>query len=141
MNFLNAVHVFPDGRVSDSVGEVRVMMAQLINKRVNSTLDGANRPHFMSELLRGFGAYKVSGHLTKQAVGGEQHVGMIVISTGMWTPGSAVMVMWPSVDLIYDPYTNAAKREVALTMSTLWNFTRLRNDPWKNYYVEVAAGD
>ena len=36
--------------------------------------------------------------------------------------GAAVAPMWESAELIRDPYSGAAKGEVALTLSTLWNF-------------------
>ena len=137
-DFLNAVHVFPDGRVSSTIAEVSVLLPQLVNRKINSTLDSSDRPHVMSELLAQFGGYKVSGHLKKD---GNNRVGMMVISKGMWTPGRSVLVMWPSVDLIYDPYTKAEKREVALTVSTLWNFKVIDKEPWKNYYVQVAGTD
>ena len=137
--FLNACHDFPDGKVSQSVGEVNIMMAQAINKQINSSLDGADRPFFMSELLAGFRGYKVSGHLPETTVSSKTREAMMAIARGQWTPGSAVLVAWPSVEMIYDPYTAAANREVSITASTLWNFKILRADPWKMYYVQTQA--
>lgn len=134
--FLNAVHSFPDGRVVGEYSQVRVLMSQPFNQKISSTLDSSDRPHFMDELLRQHGGYKVSGHMIDVTDGGKKWRTFALIAAGsQWTPGSAVHVMWPSIELIYDPYTGAAKREVALTMSSLWNFKILRRDPWKGFYA------
>ena len=135
--FLGEVNHFPDGVYAARTSDVCVMLSQPVNAKINGTLDGANQPHFMSELLKDFQAYKVSGHLKEETIGGQKRRGMMVIAKGMWTPGSTVLVMWPSVDLIYDPFTAAGTREVIITAAGLWNFKILRADPWRLSHVRI----
>lgn len=136
--FLTEVNHFPDGIYSANLGEVCVMLSQPHNARFSGILDSSNQPHFMSELLKDFQAYKVSGHLKEETISGQKRRGMFVLSKGMWTPGSTVMVMWPSIDLIYDPFTAAGTREVIITAAGLWNFKILRSNPWRLSHVRIT---
>ena len=136
--FLKEVNYFPDGVYAGNVSEVCVMMSQPLNAAINGVLDTAKSPHVMAELLKGHQAWKVSGHLGQETISGTKRRGMMVIAKGVWTPGSTVMVMWPSVDLIYDPYTAAGTREVIITAAGLWNFKILRADPWRLSHATEA---
>ena len=40
--------------------------------------------------------------------------------------GAAVAAIWPSMQLIRDPYTNAAEGQVSLTAIQLWDFALVR---------------
>ena len=45
--------------------------------------------------------------------------------------GAGVAPVWMSAQLTTDPYSNAAKGNVALTLSYLWNFALPRTDNFK----------
>lgn len=47
-------------------------------------------------------------------------------SLARYREGAAVAAVWPSVSLIRDPYTGAAKGEVAVTATALWDFKIIR---------------
>ena len=44
--------------------------------------------------------------------------------------GSAVAAIWRDFELIRDPYSGAAKREVAVTATVFWNFAVVRPENW-----------
>ena len=48
------------------------------------------------------------------------------VGLGRGIEGAAVAAIWSAGTLIRDPYTNAAKGEVALTLCYLWNFAVVR---------------
>ena len=55
-------------------------------------------------------------------------------------PGrNAVAPIWRGVELIRDPYTEAAKGRVALTAVMLWNFKILRETGWKLLPIRYEA--
>ena len=54
--------------------------------------------------------------------------GAITYATG--GPGSAVAPVWEGLELIRDPYTNAASGEVSLTAVALWAFRIVRTAPY-----------
>ena len=52
--------------------------------------------------------------------------------------GSAVAPVWSGFDIIRDPYTGAAKGEVAITAIMQWNFAVLRSDAYRYARFKVA---
>ena len=53
------------------------------------------------------------------------------VGLGRGIEGAAVAAVWEAGQLIRDPYTNAAKGEVALTLCYLWNFAVVRASNFK----------
>ena len=53
------------------------------------------------------------------------------VGLGRGIEGAAVAAVWEAGQLIRDPYTNAAKGEVALTLCYLWNFAVVRATNFK----------
>ena len=54
-------------------------------------------------------------------------------------PSAAVAPVWQGVTMIRDPYTNAAKAQVALTAHMLFGFAMKRKDGWKQIRFQVEA--
>ena len=54
-------------------------------------------------------------------------------------PGAAVAPIWQGITMIRDPYTNAAKAQVALTAHMLFGFALKRKDGWKQIRFQVEA--
>ena len=54
-------------------------------------------------------------------------------------PGSAVASVWPSMQLIRDPYTKSREGRVRLTAISLWDFAVLRAANWFNLEAKTLA--
>ena len=52
---------------------------------------------------------------------------------------NAVAAVWEGLELIRDPYSGAAKGQVALRAIALWDFAILRADAFKRIRVRVEA--
>ena len=53
-----------------------------------------------------------------------------IVALSRYPGQNAVAPVWPTVELIRDPYSSAAKGEVAITAVMLFNFKVLREDAW-----------
>lgn len=60
-------------------------------------------------------------------------------SRGRGRDGAAVAAIWPSMQLIRDPYTQAAKGQVALTAIQLWDFALIRAANFIHFEAKTLA--
>ena len=53
--------------------------------------------------------------------------------------GDSIAAVWPAIELIRDPYTAAAKGQVALTAITLWDaYTAFRSGAYQRLKFKIA---
>ena len=75
-----------------------------------------------------------AGHIDE--ITGQAGESYLIASLARGLSGAAVSAVWDSVELVRDPYTGAAKGEIALTVCGLHNFKVLRSD---NFAVRRVA--
>ena len=77
-------------------------------------------PAGIAEFLRRFGLSWVTRGEIEAATTADKFAAFVGLSRGL--EGAGVAAVWEAGELIRDPYSGAAKGEVALTLSYLWNF-------------------
>ena len=101
-----------DLRVVASVGAWRLWEDTIINATADNMTLGA--------FLRGAGlSWSARGEIETATADGDFGA---FIGRGRGIEGAGVAAVWEAGELIRDPYSGAAKGEVALTLSYLWNF-------------------
>jgi len=110
---LDGVHAMTpaDLRIVAAVGAAQLWMATQAN---------ANRNETVAQIMRGNGLdWMARGEI--EAATDANDFGAF-IGRGRGIEGAGVAAMWEAGDLVRDPYSGAAKGEVALTLSYLWGF-------------------
>ena len=117
---------FSDLRIVSAIGAWRLWESTVVNAAAdNQTL---------ASFLRDAGlAWSARGLLETDTADGDL-AGIVGLARGL--EGSAVAAVWEAGELIRDPYSGAAKGEVALTLCYLWNFGL----PRANNFARVTFG-
>ena len=111
-----------DGKAAMTASDLRTVMAVGANTLWSHTLanTGASVDTTIGEFLRRFGLdWLVRGEIETNTANGDFGA---FIGLGRGLEGAGVAAIWEAGELIRDPYSGAAKGEVALTLSYLWNF-------------------
>ena len=109
-----------DGRYAASPSDLRVVLAVGANTLLMSTIANSNRNETVGQVLRGNGInWRVRGEIEAASTAGKFGA---FVGLGRGIAGAAVAPVWDQARLIRDPFSNAAKGEVALTLQTLWGF-------------------
>ena len=119
-----------DGKYASSPGDIRVVAAQGANALWMKTIHAATVDNqTIAQFLRDNGiSWTVRGDIEAATSNGDYGAFM---GLGRGIDGAAILCIWENGTLFTDPYTGAAKGEVALTMNTLWNFALVRTANYK----------
>lgn len=121
-NVLQAFAELVDGKAAMQPGDLKAVFAVGANTLWSHTLanTGASVDTTIAEFLRRFGlSWLTRGEIETGTADGDFGA---FVGLGRGLEGAGVMAMWEAGELIRDPYSGAAKGEVALTLSYLWNF-------------------
>ena len=121
----NALKVFAeliDGTAAMTPADLRTVLAVGANTLWAHTLanSGASVDTTIAEFLRRFGLDWLTRGSIETDTANNDFGAFIGLGRGL--EGAGVAAVWEAGELIRDPYTGAAKGEVALTLSYLWNF-------------------
>lgn len=122
----NVLQVFAeliDGKAAMTPADLRTVLAVGANTLWSHTLanTGTSVDTTIAEFLRRFGlSWLARGEIDTNTANGDFGA---FIGLGRGLEGAGVAAVWEAGELIRDPYTGAAKGEVALTLSYLWNFS------------------
>ena len=121
----NVLQVFAeliDGKAAMMPGDLKAVLAVGANTLWSHTLanTGASVDTTIAEFLRRFGLNWLTRGEIETATAADDFGAFVGLGRGL--DGSGVAAVWEAGELIRDPYTGAAKGEVALTLSYLWNF-------------------
>ena len=121
----NVLQVFAeliDGKAAMSPGDLRAILAVGASTLWSHTLanTGASVDTTIAEFLRRFGLSWLTRGEIETATAADDFAGFVGLGRGL--EGAGVAAVWEAGELIRDPYSGAAKGEVALTLSYLWNF-------------------
>ena len=111
-----------DGKHSNGLEDLRVVASVGANALWLVTKVSGNNAEIqtMSQFLRGVGlSWTVRGDIEAATSAGKFGA---FLGRGRGLAGAGVAAVWNSGLLIRDPYSQAAKGEVALTLSYFWNF-------------------
>ena len=121
-----------DGKHAMSPADLNIVAAVGANTLWMSTSANTNRNESVAQVLQGNGlTWKTRGDIEAATTAGKFGA-FVGLARGI--AGAGVVAVWDSAQLIRDPYSNAAKGEVALTMNHLWatglprtaNFKRIK---------------
>lgn len=120
-----------DGVYAPMLENVRLVMDsdpyKQIKRKANSEVQ-----MFLYDILKAQGlAMRSSNHVAGGALAAGDKWAYASRSRGL--AGAAVAAVWPSMQLIRDPYTAAAKGQVALTVIQLWDFALIRADNFRRF--------
>ena len=110
-----------DGLHAESLADLAVVASVGANSEWmttvhNSTVDNET----IAQFLRASGmAWSVRGEIDATTTNGKFGA---YVSLGRGLQGAAVVPVWSQGEMLRDPYSGAAKGEVGVTLSTLWNF-------------------
>ena len=121
-----------DGKHAMGPGDLNIVAAVGANTLWMQTQANTNRNESVAQIMQGNGlSWKTRGDIEAATTNGKFGA-FVGLARGI--AGAGVVAVWDSAQLIRDPYSNAAKGEVALTMNHLWatglprtsNFKRLK---------------
>ena len=122
-----ALNGLVDGIRAQTPGEVSLVLAPTLFRALYSLFPVAQASDTIADLLMRLGySWRVAGNLTTAALAANDMVGLGSLPVGR--QNAAVAAVWPTMSLIRDVYTGAAKGEVALTSIMLWDFKVIRAD-------------
>ena len=121
----NTLQVFAeliDGKAAMSPSDLRTVFAVGANTLWSHTRasTGVGTDLTISEFLRRFGLSWVTRGDIESGTAADDFGGFVGLGRGL--EGAGVAPVWQAAELIRDPYTGAAKGEVALTLHYLWGF-------------------
>ena len=124
-NTLQAFIELVDGRHAESAGDLRVVAAEGANTLWHTTIANSTAENqTLAQFLMASGInWTVRGGIETASANNDWGA---FIGRGRGIDGAAVAAVWSAGELIRDPYTGAAKGEVALTLSYLWDFRTVR---------------
>lgn len=116
-----------DGVRAQMPGEVALLLAPTLFRALYSLFASNTGNETVAEMLRRLGyAWRVAGNMTTAALAANNIIGLGSLPNGRMN--AAVYAMWPTMSLIRDVYSGAAKGEVALTSIILHDFKVIRAD-------------
>ncbi|MDE0341950.1 MAG: phage major capsid protein [Deltaproteobacteria bacterium] len=134
-NAIKALEIYKViGGLSDGIRMTRGREANLVlSDKVQAKLEAAVMgstdtasmtlmSEWLAEHIMGYGVY--NGLSANATPASNDIVGIGSMPRGL--PGAAVVAMWPSVQMIRDPYSSAQKGEVVVTMQGLYDFAVIR---------------
>ena len=118
-----------DGTHAESLADLNVVgfvgLNQLWRQTIINTAAAGGQPLTMARFLGDNGLnWRTRGGI-EAATGNGKLGAMIGLSRGL--AGAGVVAVWSGASLVRDIYSGAAKGEVALTLSVLWNFRVIRS--------------
>ena len=109
-----------DGKHAMTPDDLRIVAAVGANQLWMATQANQNRNESVAQIMRGNGLnWMTRGEIEAATDDGDFGA---FIGRGRGIEGAGVAAMWEAGDLVRDPYSGAAKGEVALTLSYLWGF-------------------
>ena len=111
-----------DGKAAMTPADLRTVFAVGANTLWSHTLanTGASVDTTVAEFLRRFGLSWLTRGEVEVATTNDKFAAFVGLNRGI--EGAGVAAIWESGELVRDPYSGAAKGEVALTLSYLWSF-------------------
>ena len=111
-----------DGKAAMTPGDLKAVFSEGANTLWAHTLanTGASVDTTISEFLRRWGLGWVTRGEIETATAADDFGAFIGLGRGL--DGAGVAAVWEAGELIRDPYSGAAKGEVALTLCYLWDF-------------------
>ena len=123
---------YVDGKAAAEVSEVRTLMGMKTYEYLATLFQGASGEQIYA-LLNRLGIETAAYAGIAAPVANVQQA----IQTRRGT--DAIAPVWQGITMIRDPYTGAAKGEVAITAHMLANFKFLRTDNWRKVAFKLAA--
>ena len=111
-----------DGKHAMTAGDLRIVLAVGANQLWFSekAFTGASADTLIGELMTRSGLSWMTRAEIETATTAGKFGGFVGLGRGI--EGAGVAAVWEAGELIRDPYSGAAKGEIALTLSYLWNF-------------------
>lgn len=125
-----------DGVYATMLSDVRLAMDSAAIKKIKR-LANSDVQMFLYDILKAQGlAMNSSNHIAGGAI--EAGDKWAYASKARGRDGAAVAAVWPSLQLIRDPYTEAAKGQVALTIVQMWDFALIRAQNFRKFTATAA---
>lgn len=121
-----------DGTNAYSPSDVRLLIGTNTLKHAAKKFITGTDTSALEYIRRLSGGYRVSARVP--ALAAKKQEGMAVRMNGV-----AVAPVWPTLSLIRDVYSGAAKGEVALTAIALYGFKIVRTNGWVRFKLQVEA--
>ena len=135
-NGIESYSDYIDGEAAALISETRSMVGIDTYKRFLQALtdqEGLSIANFLARHNASYAAWK--GIPAPAAVGGKNAQLALQTRRG----GDVIVPIWQGVMMIRDPYSEAAKAEVAITAHMLANIEVLRTDNWRGIIYQLAA--
>ena len=132
-DYIAAVADSVDGRYALENSDVKLLIGPATNAHMSSKFGGTHSDVTAAEHVKRIsGGCRVSAHVPAVA-------SKIQLALACRKMGSAVAPIWQAPRLIRDPYSDASKGIVGLTLHVLFSFAVPRADGWKLLKFQVKA--
>lgn len=134
--YIGLVTGMVDGKIATMGNQIRLLIGPQTYRHAATQFLASTELAGLGAVQRTGGGVRVSDRVpVAAAVGGKLRQELLAIR-GM---GSVVCPMWPSITLIRDVYSGAAKGEVAITAVALHGFAMVRDDGFARLKVQLVA--
>ena len=131
-DYIDVVTNQVDGTNAYSTSDIRLLIGTDTLKHAAKKFISGTDTSALEYIRRLSGGYRVSARVPAKASKAQE--GMAIRMNGV-----AVAPMWPTLSLIRDVYSGAAKGEVALTAIALYGFKVVRTNGWVRFKVQLEA--
>ena len=123
-----------DGKMANTEASIRMLVGLQTWKKVRGILNTDKQLDAIQAYQRLGGRIQNSARLPDMDGTSKNQVAVLTFE-----PSAAVAPIWQGVTMIRDPYTNAAKAQVALTAHMLFGFAFKRTDGWKEVKFKLES--
>ena len=123
-----------DGKMANTEASIRMLVGLQTWKKVRGILNTDKQLDAIQAYQRLGGRIQNSARLPDMDGTSKNQEAILTFE-----PSAAVAPIWQGVTMIRDPYTNAAKAQVALTAHMLFGFAFKRTDGWKEVKFKLES--
>ena len=131
-DYIDVITSQVDGTNAYQTGDVRLLIGTNTLRHAAKKFISGTDTSALEYVRRLSGGYRTSARVP--ALAAKKQEGMAIRMNGV-----AVAPVWPTLSLIRDVYSGAAKGEVALTAIALYGFEIVRTNGWSRFKLQVEA--
>ncbi len=138
-DFVGAASRAVDGRYARNLTGVKMLVGAATYGLAGTLLNTSGDVAVSDYLIARSGGFVSSALIpAPPASGTGQDIQAAIVYRAARGAGSAVAPVWQGLELIRDPYTHAAKGQIAITAVALWAFSIIRTDAYVRAAFKVA---
>ena len=133
--YIDALTGMVDGVYASESSEVKLLVGPETYRHMAKQFISGTDTSALQHVRAIGGGVRVSAHTPDKTGKRQEMMGVV----GSMNAGIAIAPTWPVVSMIRDPYTAAAKGQIAITVIMLYGFVIVRTDGFKRINAQIEA--